>query len=84
MPERADPGELRQPALKTPVVCSAREQLFLRLLTEHRARVRPYVIDAILGKPALHLGQRVTVLLGMLILVSQPRSAPRRVMLSIA
>ena len=71
MPQSPNPSKLRQPALKKPVVCSGSEQL-LQVLTQHCAWVRAQVFDTIFGKPALDLGQCVTVLLGMLILVPYP------------
>src|SRR2546423_1812198 len=77
VPESPNPSKLCQPTLKTPVVCSGSEQL-LRVLTQHCAWVRAQVFDAIFGKPALDLGQGVTVLLGMLILVPHPCLAPCR------
>src|SRR5207244_9593055 len=83
MPKSPNPSKLCQPALKTPVVCGGSEQL-LRVLTQHCAWVRAQVFDAIFGKPALDLGQGVTVLLGMLILVSHPCLAPRWLALSVA
>src|SRR5207344_880446 len=55
VPERA------HPALGPPVVRCTCEQI-ARLIAEHRARVRPQVLDPILGKPALHLRKGVAVL----------------------
>ena len=66
MAERTHPAQLRQPALQPPVVDRAREQL-PRFIAEHRARVRPQVLDVVLGKPALDFGQRVAVLFGVLL-----------------
>src|SRR5207237_2684417 len=83
VPQGENPSQFRQPAFKTPIVFSTREQL-IPLLIEHRACVCADVIDSILGEPALHLGQGVTVLLRMLILISHPRSSPCRLILSIA
>src|SRR5262245_53460998 len=62
--ERAHPTDLSKPALEMPVVRCRREQFF-HVLTQHGARVRAQVLDAILCKPALHLGKRVTVLFRM-------------------
>src|SRR5713226_586352 len=81
--KRANPAELRQPALGPPVVGCAREQL-LRFFGEYRARVCPQILDTILGKPTLHLSKRVTVLLGVLILIAQPGLPPGRLMLSVS
>ena len=69
MPERANPANLRQPTLGSPVVGGHFEKL-LRILADERAGVRSDVLDAVLGKPALNLGERVSMLLGMLILVA--------------
>jgi hypothetical protein len=83
VPQSPNPSKLCQPALKKPVVCSGSEQL-LQVLTQHCAWVRAQVFDTIFGKPALDLGQCVTVLLGMLILVPYPCLAPRWLALSVA
>ena len=76
-PSVAYPSHLRQPSLGAPVVRRVREQLPW-LVGEQRAWIGPQVLDAILGKPPLHLGERVAMLFGMLILIAQPRLAPRR------
>src|SRR5712692_876233 len=81
--ERANPAELCQPAFGTPVVGSGREQI-IRILAEQRAGVGPHVLDTVFCKPALHLGERVAVLLGMPILIAQPGLAARRLILAIA
>ena len=78
-----NPSKLCQPALKVPVVVGSSEQL-RRVLTQHSAWIRAQVFDAIFGKPALDLGQGVTVLLGMLILVPHPCLAPLWLALSVA
>jgi hypothetical protein len=84
MPQRAHPSKLCQRALKTPVICCVREQSFLCLLNKQRAWIGPCIIDTALGKLPLHLGERVAVLLGMLILIAQPCHTPRWFVLSIA
>jgi hypothetical protein len=76
-----DPSKLCQPSLKTPVVFGSSEQL-LRVLTQNCARISAQVFDAIFRKPALDLGQGVTMLLGMLILVPYPFLASCRIALS--
>ena len=83
MPEGADPAQLRQPAFGPPVVGRGCEQL-LRFLAQYCARVCPEVLDPILGKPALHLGERVTVLFGMLILIAKPPLPALRLIRSIS
>src|SRR5216684_8880029 len=83
VPKSPNPSKLCQPALKTPVVCSGSEQL-LRLLTQHCAWVGAQVFDAIFGEPALDLGEGVTVLFWMLILVLHPRLTPCRLTLPVA
>ena len=50
---------------------------FVRLVAISRARIGPQVLDVVFGEPPLHFGERVAMLLGMLILVAQPRLAPR-------
>src|SRR6266849_10241454 len=75
--ERVNPTELREPGLEPPVVDGRREEL-RRFVGDQRTRVRADVLDAVLAEPALHLAERMAVLLGMLILVAQPRSASRR------
>lgn len=77
------PSNLRKPPFDAPVVRSAGEQLS-RLLSQYCAWERAQVLDVIFSKPSLHLSQSVTVLLGMLILVSQPCVAPVWLTLSIA
>src|SRR5260370_21612438 len=78
-----NPSKLCQQAIKVPVVFGSSEQL-LRVLTQHCAWICAQVFDAIFGKPALDLGQGVTLLLGMLILVPYPCLAPRWLALSVA
>jgi hypothetical protein len=82
MPERANPAKLRQPTLGSPVVGGKLEKL-LRILPDERAGVRSDVLDTVLGKPTLNFRERVTMLFGMLILVAEPRLAPRRLVLPI-
>src|SRR5207247_2964707 len=65
-PERANPVQL----------ASANKSL--RLLAQYRGRACPRVLDAILGRPRLHLGERVTVFPGMLRLITEPHLLPRR------
>ena len=77
MAERAHPAQLRQPAFRAPVVGGVREQLAW-FIAQDCARIGPQIFDAILGKPALDLGERVAVLFGMLILIAEPRLPPRR------
>jgi uncharacterized repeat protein (TIGR03803 family) len=55
VPKSTNPSKLCQPALKVPVVFGRSEQLF-RILAPHCAWIRAQVLDAIFGKPALHLG----------------------------
>jgi hypothetical protein len=74
---------LRQPVLGLPPVGCRCEEI-LRILADECAEVRPDIVNSILIEPALHLGESMPVLLGMLILVAQPRLAPRRLILSIA
>jgi len=83
MPERANPANLRQPALGSPVVGGKLEKL-LRILPDEGAGVRSDVLDAVLGKPALNFRKCVVMLLGMLILVAEPRLAPRWIVVPIA
>src|SRR5438045_3329147 len=80
--ERSHPAQLRQPALDQPVVRRAREEILRPALSgveglvfQHRAWIGPQVLDALVGEPALHFGERVPVLFGMLILIAQPRLA---------
>ncbi len=77
VPENPHPSDLREPSLNAPVICSACEQL-LRFLTQHSTRVSTHVFHVICGKPALDFSQGMTVLFGMLILVSQPCRASFR------
>src|ERR1017187_103990 len=81
--ESANPAKLREQRLGPPVVGGRCEQLF-RLITDERARVRPHILDVVLIEPALHLGNRMTMLLRMLILIAQPRLASRWIILAIA
>src|ERR1700730_8153876 len=83
VPKSPNPSKLCHPALKVPIVFGRSEQL-LRVLTQHCAWICAQVFDAIFGKPALDLGQGVTLLLGMLILVPYPCLAPRWLALSVA
>src|SRR5947207_15576268 len=82
LPECANPAKLRQPTLGSPVVGGKLEKL-LRIFPDERARIRSDVLDAVLGKPALNLRERVTMLFGMLILIAEPRLAPRRLVFPI-
>ena len=75
VPERAHPAKLRQPAFQPPVVGRRRKQI-LGLVVQHGARIRAQKLDAVLSEPALHFGERVPVLFGMLILIAQPGFAP--------
>ena len=81
MPKRANPADLRQPTLGSPDVVGQLEKLVLVILADECAGVCSNVLDAVLGKPALNLRERVAMLLGMLILVADPRLAPRRLVL---
>jgi len=83
VPESPNPPNLRQPSLYAPIIYGSGEQV-LRCLTQDRTWVGAQIFDTILDKPALHLSQGVTMLLGMLILVSQPRVSPFRFTLSVA
>src|SRR5437660_12600190 len=74
--ERRHPPELREPPFETPVVFGGGEQI-ARFLAEQRARIRAYVLDAVVGEPALDLGEGVPMLFGVLVLIAQPRLAPR-------
>src|SRR5262249_27321449 len=74
--ERRHPAELREPSFETPVVAGRGEQI-TGLIGEQRAWIRPNVLDAVAGEPALDFRERMTMLLGMLILIAQPRVAPR-------
>src|SRR5689334_3492652 len=78
--ERSDPAKLRQPAFGPPVVGGPGEEIrnLVDLVAKDRARIRSQVLDAVLGEPPLHLGQRVHVLLGMLVLITEPCLTPRR------
>ena|SRR5579872_2447702 len=44
-----------------------------RVLPEDRAWIGSQVLHAILPKPALHFSERVSVLLGVLVLIAEPR-----------
>src|SRR6476620_2996430 len=81
-PECAHPRDLCDPAFERPVVCGAREQILGRVV-EDRARIRAQILDAMLREPALHLGEGVTMLLGMPVLISQPRFAALRIVRAI-
>src|SRR3954465_11534675 len=81
-PERAHPRNLCEPALEPPIVCGAREQILGRVL-EDDARIRAQILDAVLGEPALHFADGVTMLLRMPILISQPRLAALRIVRAI-
>jgi hypothetical protein len=81
-PERAHPRDLGEPALEAPVVCGAREQILGRVV-EDGARIRAQILDAMLREPALHFGDGVDVLLGMPVLISQPRLAALRIVRAI-
>jgi hypothetical protein len=83
VPDSPHPSDLRQPPLNAPVVCSACEQR-LRLFTQYCTRVRAHIFHVICGKPALDLGQGMTMFLGMLILVPHPCLAPCKLALSVA
>ena len=76
-PERAHPPDLREPAFEPPVVGGGREQILGRVV-EDRARIRAQILDAVLREPALHFGDGVAMLLGMPVLIAQPRLAARR------
>ena len=83
MPERAHPPELREPTLQPPVVLRPREEVaFLALLAaEQRAGIGPHLLDAVLSKPALNLGQRVSMFFRMIVLIATPRLPSLRVVL---
>src|SRR5438034_8610906 len=82
-PERPNPPKLGQPGLGPPIVRCRREER-LRVVTEKRAWARSHVLDTVLSKPFLHFRERMTVLLGMLILVLQPCLTPVGLILAIA
>src|SRR4051812_33921354 len=69
--ERPHPFDLRYPALEVPVVRRLREKLSA-IIVEQRARVGPQVLDIVRGEPPFHVGDRVAMFLGMLILITQP------------
>src|ERR1051326_100966 len=72
--ERAHPGELRDQRFESPVIRRRREQI-VRLIVENGAGIGAQERDVVLSKPALHFADGVRVLLGMLILIAQPRLA---------
>src|SRR5262245_4323480 len=83
MPERPNPPDLGEQALEPPVVLRRSEQLgFVRLIaTEKGARIRSHVLNTVFGEPALNLGQGVSVLLRMFVLIAPPGLTPRRIVL---
>ena len=89
MTERVHPYELSKPTFDLPVVCSVREQMIgiaIRVVaaSHESARIGPEVLDFVLGKPPLHFAQRVPMLLGMLILIAQPRLVTPGLVLAIS
>ena len=83
VPECLHPPELGEPALQPPVVLRWSKQLglFSLIAAEKSAGIGPHVLDAVLGKPALHLGERMSMFLRMLVLIAPPRLAPSRIVL---
>src|SRR5262245_53053679 len=75
MAERPYPAELREPAFEPPVVRCSGEQIIISVSSEQRARIRAHVFDAVLREPLLNFSQSVSMFLGMLILITQPRLA---------
>src|SRR6266700_4581541 len=87
VPERANPADLREPSLRLPIVSGLSEQflrVFARISADECARISSNIVDAVLADPALHLSESVAVLLGMLVLIAQPRFPSRRLALAVA
>ena len=74
MPELVNPTELREPALKAPVVGGGREEVG-RVFADERAGICADKFNIVLDKPLLNLIERMAMLFRMEILIAEPRFA---------
>src|SRR5581483_12432827 len=74
--QRPNPAKLREPSLDSPVVRCRIEQS-ARLAAQDGARIGAHVLDVVRRKPGLDGGERMPVLLGMAVLIAEPRLVPR-------
>jgi hypothetical protein len=81
--ERSHPTELRDQPFEGPVIggLDKEVELFTR---KQGTRERTEVFDAVFAKPALHLAQRVTMLLDVLVLIAKPCRPSRGLVPSIS
>ena len=77
--ELANPTELRQPALESPVVGGEREEV-IRIFANKRAGICADKFNIVLHKPLLNFTERMAMLFRMLILIAEPRLMSGRFM----